>query len=267
MRTFLKKLKGYKKRITTPKKDKNFKTPETSFGEFEIYFISGYNVLMNGEQYSGVIFKLQYQADQRDVHLNIMELLDIISILNGRHVGDFEVDNPTLYEYISLTSQQCVNLAELYNSDPKYNGNKVLRSLISEFMKIDIIDQQISFSDQKPIYPYSVEPIEISQKKPIYVQEIFEEFTVPDNMKDYLLKVFISYIKFTFNGYISVLCNQYNQEHVILMNSINEIFENYNITPNMEYLKKLLDTNVILIDEAQKYSSTSFSDDIDEIID
>ena len=256
------KLKGYKRRLSTIKKDKDYKPVETTYGEYTVSLVSGYNVQIKDKIHSGIIFLIEYDSKDFDVQKDTSEILNLISLIHGEYICTFE--ESTLLNFISLNSNQCKEIADLYNNNPQYNGNKVLRNLITEFTKIDIIDREISFTQEKDVYPYEISLVKLTKDKPVYIQKFFDEYHFKMEGIYNILNIFVLADEIMFADTIYEFIKEYSKDS-IFHDIIDKIFQSKPKYFEIPDFKNIFDINFIIINENRR--EYSYVEDVDEIID
>lgn len=259
---FLAKLKGYKRRLSTIKKDKDYQAPVTDYGEYNVDLVSGYNVQVKGEIHSGVIFLIEFDYKNYDVQKDTLGIINLVSQINGNYINTY--DDSTSLNFISLTSSQCKDLADIYNKDPQYNGNKVLRNLITEFTKVDIVDRQLSFTQEKSIYPYEISLVKLTKDKPVYIQKFFDEYHFKMDSIYIILNIFIQADEIMFADTIFEFVRDYSKES-LFHDVVERLYESKPKLFEIPEFKNIFDINLLLINENRR--DYSFVEDVDEVID
>lgn len=240
-----KRLKGYFKRVTTPKPDINYKPMDTFYGEFDIVFIYA----IKYHDYTSIIIRINYDESNEDIMKEIntfKELLDIMSFSVLRQRAD-----PGTALYIEGSKDKFITMINIFFINPKYTYNKIMRKLYNLLMRLDITSPYIILRNDldSSEHNYSYETIEIKPQKEFYIQPM------PDQSLNMLTTIIINTDKLNIACNIFELISRYYNDND--MNIISIVDDHY------DEIKNIIGYNfkVTNQDNSDLYS------DIDEVLD
>ena len=168
----IKKLKGYYRRLTTIKKDKNYKPDLKSYGDISVEFVD--SIMINSSNYeSNIVIKLQCpneEGSKSDLNelINLITKSDLRLVLSEKHSLAYVYGRAPSYAKF------------LYSNEEMKSYNKYFSLLYNLCIEIDSIDPILQYLNNpkeniyetEKYYPYESENINISINNPIYVQDI-----------------------------------------------------------------------------------------------
>ena len=164
------KIKGYFKRLSTPKKEKDFEPEPTSYGEINVWHINSM-VINKYEELNNIILQISYDKSMNDTTEDAMNFNIMISSVGIRSalVGDI---GDTTYLFIAGSNSKFGMFLNKYMNDPVYSNNRIFKKVVSTLGKIDIMKDISIFSNEPELdyYPYESAIVAISESRPVYVQ-------------------------------------------------------------------------------------------------
>lgn len=167
------KLKGYFRRLSTPKKETNYQSQETSYGTIKVSYIGSTkiegNVLMND---SNIILQISYEKGMKDAETDKEQFIEMVSTANLNTI--FLESDKLNKKFIFLAGPiyRYDKLCE-YGYDIKYSNNKMLMKTMSILEKIDIMAQSSTFKESlknKYNFPYTSDIVYLTPENPVYTQ-------------------------------------------------------------------------------------------------
>ena len=167
------KLKGYFRRLSTPKKETNYQPEETSYGNIEVSYIGSVKIEGNVlKDNTNIILQISYEKNMKDANTDRENFIEMASTsnLNMIYLDSDELDkrfifiSGPVYKYDKL----CV-----YGYDVKYSNNKTLMKVMSILEKIDLMQDSSTFKEalqDKYTFPYTSDDIYLTSENPVYVQ-------------------------------------------------------------------------------------------------
>lgn len=260
-------IKGYIKRLITPKPDKNYKPEEDIYGLYEWRIVSLYK---NNFGKSNIILELDIPITDKytDIDFDVSLLLNNIYLCGIRTLQyNFNNINCILF---AGSVEQYVSVLTVKNTLLNADVNRIFRSFINILRDIDIMHNMIDNAldneyIKKSSYPYEVDISEITCSNPISIQQINNEALNPKILKTdymesliYLLMINIYNEKECNSYYISDLVNKLQYDDQEQISGLKEyMYSNFNIPG----FKNIFDINFKVTDDDE-----SVYDDIDEII-
>lgn len=165
------KLKGYFRRLNTPKKEENFKPEPTSYGEVNVWHVSSVVVDNETDELNNIILQISYDKTMSDSTDDAMNFNTMISSVGIRSALVGDIDN-TVYLFIAGSNSCFGMLLSKYLNDPVYSNNRIFKKVIFMLGKIDIMKDISIFKDESQLdyYPYESSFVRLSESKPVYVQ-------------------------------------------------------------------------------------------------
>ena len=267
----IKYIKGLIKRLTTPSKDKNYKSNDNDYGKYEWKYVSSFQI----DIYTNIILELNIpEQQQSSMEYDINVLIDQCNMCGIRHT-EFIVGKDkfiyfagSVYNYISLLS---------FPKDP-FPGMKqcsrLFRSLVSILEEIDIMHPMIDnvFPEKaKPIetiyLPYITNNKRVTCNDPVSIQTLDTKNINPDvlSMKYmdqfiYLLLMIVydedQFYQYYISDFISV--NNFDECNYL----IKELDQSFHSNFDISGFKNIFDINLKVTDDDE-----SAYDNIDEVID
>ena len=175
----LSKLKGYVRRLTTPKKDENFESKETTFGELEVSFVDSVKIEDDMFPTSNIILQISYQGQMDDGVNAVNQFLEMASRVGLKsNIIPLEETN---YMFIAGSDVYYNYLCETFANDPKYSENKILKKVISILSKIDIMGNTSFFEEyENGAYSYDTTIIALGDSRPVFVEYVDTYYIAKD---------------------------------------------------------------------------------------
>ena len=264
-------IKGWIKRLTTPKKNKTYQPEQDNYGEFEWRFISSFNV----DIINNIILELDISPSCIDTDNNVSSLIENAQ-LSGLRILKYTFENKICIFFAGAKANY-ISLLSIDNSVVYISNNRILKSMISILQKIDIMHSSYEIDNVLPYtstyniesmyLPYLTDTKEISCTDPITIQSLPTENIYHEVLKtDYMSKFIYLMIIAIYNEkelekyYISDLVNLLN-----FSNFYQETFAYYKRTLHSNFdipgFKNIFDINLKVTDDDE-----SMYDDIDEVI-
>lgn len=160
----IKKLKGYWRRLTSPKKDLNFYTKETQYGEINITPY-GYIHLKNTDiEYDKICIQIslnEFNDDAKSTKEKFIQLLGLLKIQYINHTDNNLYIIGPADDYIKLFLQY-ENLK---------NDNKILGLLYNCCKNINIIREKMTWLENTLYYSYEIPITTLSKDNPIIIYD------------------------------------------------------------------------------------------------
>lgn len=169
------KLKGYFRRLSTPKKEENFEPEPTYYGEVNIWHVSSV-VVDNGTgelELNNIILQISYDKTMSDSTNDAMNFNTMISSVGIRSALVGNIDNTT-YLFIAGSNSCFGMLLSKYLNDPIHSNNRIFKKVVSILGIIDIMKNVSIFKDEihPDYYPYEAAFVRLSESRPVYVQYV-----------------------------------------------------------------------------------------------
>lgn len=266
--------KGLFRRVSTPKKDEKYVSPPTTYGEYDIDYISGFVAKYNNLRQDNHIFRITYQKGQEDIDKDANQLINILSSLKIIVLKIVTENNIEIF--ISSNGYKFGALTWFYTNSIELNSNKLFRKFFNGLTKIDEVDKYINlYSKSEAFYhPYETQEILIDAvANPVYIQSIFDEFKHEVDMEliTPLLTIVYAYnndlycyglLEFMYHMKNSYEYNKFIPEEV-KQKIMYEYYTVYKQNFNIDEFKNVFDINYIVTDQP---NDESIAAEIDEII-
>ena len=270
----LSKLKGYIRRLTTPKKDENFETKETTFGELEVSFVDSVKIEDDMFPTSNIILQISYQGQMDDGVNAVNQFLEMASRVGLKsNIIPLEETN---YMFIAGSDIYYNYLCETFANDPEYSENKILRKVISIISKIDIMGQMPYFEDyNNRIYSYDTTIVTLGDSRPVFVECIDTYYIAKDlfdaniNVLDklnnlYIMGIYIpeqeTILTDTVYGFISRYRSDDYSDYI--MDMIDKYKDQYQSNFTIPGYKNIFDINFLVtdLDSSSEYVTEEYID-------
>ena len=249
------KIKGYWRRLTSPKKDLNFKTKETQYGEILVSPYS-YIYLKNIDtEYSKICIQIKYNPTQEDANSAMIEFLQLFNILQIQYIDQdkYIYIIGSIYDYIKLFCRY----------EYLKNDNKVFGLVYNLCKNINIIRDNMKWLEQTLYSSYNVHITVLSKDNPVRIYNPLDDMLnsthtdiIPELLYIYIYDSSWDWEEYSFiNFFMSYNNNKYFKE------KIDELNKNYPTAFILPNGKNIIDMNFILNDSNASY------DGVDEIID
>lgn len=260
-------LKGYIKRLTTPKPDKTYQPAKEIYNIYEWRIISLYKDNFGN---SNIILELDTQISDKytDIDFDISVLLKNM-YLCGIRVLEYKFKD-TSSILIAGSVEQYISVLTVKNTLLNADMNRVYRSFINKLRDIDIMHNKIDYVLgneylQKSYYPYETEITELTCTNPIIIQYIDTENLYSEILKTDYMELMIYLMVISIYGektcksyYISDLANIISYDDTEIFSALKEsMYANFNIPG----FKNVFDINFKVTNDDE-----SMYDDIDEVI-
>lgn len=267
------KLKGYIKRLTTPKKDESYTTTPTTFGDIQVSYVDAVKILDTLK--SNIILEISYPDDMHDALLCANNFIYMISMTGIRYTT-IKI-NKTIYMYIAGSMLDYDLLLYTYMNSIDYADNKILKKVISVLSKIDIMKDSASLMEDlmyKSVFPYEALKIKFQKTDPVYVQQIDIYYISPDIISNNIdimdkLKSLILVAVYVDEKYILVdyifdfiYCYKTKRYRGDIEECIAQYKESYGSNFTISGYKNIFDINLSITNQ-----ENSSYPDIDEILD
>lgn len=168
----IKNLKGYYRRLTTIKKDKNYKSDLKSYGDISVEYID--SIMINSFEYeSNIVIKIQY-SNEEGSKANLKELINLIAKSDMRII--LIANKQEAYVYGGGPS--CAKF--LFCNENLKSYNKFFSLMYNLYTQIDVVDNILKYLKDpednryrtEQYYPYESDDISLSLTMPVYVRDI-----------------------------------------------------------------------------------------------
>lgn len=266
----LNKLRGYFKRYSTPKPDKNYQSKESTYGDYDLLFIS--STVFNDIQNTNIIMAYTYDKNSEKDDI-IKEVEEFELMLKENRFGMKTVyDKQRPFVFFAGDRVQYATMINYYYNDPDYRYNKLLCLLRKNVINLDITSILV---DNEPslYYQYESEVLKLEPTNPVIVQTI-DISNIPYELQNnkYLFDSLISLIKL---GYILHL-NEYGEYHCsydYVLDFLTKFYysrdkdfkdlkNNFKSNFNITGFKNIFDINFKVTTD----NDESYYEDIDEVI-
>lgn len=262
-------IKGWVKRLSTPRKEKTYIPDQDNYGEYEWRYISSFNI----STINNIILELDITSSYDDTSNDTSILLRYAPLV-GLRILTYKFPNRTCI----FLSGSCINytsLLSLQDTELSIDTNRIVRSLITLLQKIDIMYYYIQnlfpdmVNDIDPDYlPYITRNKTITANDPISIQDIPTDNIYPEVLKTdymnkfiYITKIIIYNEKELLPYYISDIVNILNfseyAENYMINGMKDSLYSNFNISG----FKNIFDINLKVTNDGE-----SMYNDIDEPI-
>ena len=221
---FLSNLKSYLRRASTPKKETNYTSEETTFGDIEVRYI--HSVLLN-KSISNIILEISFSKNNKDANDNYNKFLDMISEAGLIKTKYDMLDK--IFVYIGGTRESYKLLIDKYFFNEKNAYDKILRKVHNVLKEIDIMN-----NDQDKIYPYESDYQNIKEVNPVYVENIDTSFISPEVIDDKEKDIFDYLINVLIIGL-------YDDYHETISDTISRFISSYNNNVYYDDLHQLIE--------------------------
>ena len=263
-----KKLKGYMKRLQTPKKDKNFSFQETDYGEYDVSYVSGVEI----NNISNIILEISYSKTSQSMKKDIDQFMNIVTEI-GLKAKTITVEN-TNHVFIAGNIEQFLNMIISFDNTNKFNSNKVVGKVKNILTKIDRIRLVLN-SNEIDNCSYFINQSNTSSTNPVDVQFIDTYYVSSDiitnkiNIIEELLPLTIMGITYSnipgeytsIAMYVSDFVFKFNYDLLEDKESILNLDKLYHSNFDIPGYKNLFDINLRVIE-----SNDSYYKDIDEVL-
>lgn len=267
------KIKGYIRRLRTPKKETQYESKQTTFGEINASFVDAVTIYNMDEDSSNIIIGVSYPNNMEDSLSCYKEFINMISPLGVRFINiDIEEKG---FLYLSGSVEDYDILIGSFNQDPEKSDNKIFRKVCSLLRKIDIVSSDTSVLPPNNIASYNSTSVELTKTDPVFVQSI-DTYWIDKDVLDANINIFDK-LKSMINVYIydlisdniyaySVLdfiyCYSTGRFDEDLKEYINTLRDKYESNFAIPGYKNIFDINFLVtdLDSSSKY-------DIDEPLD
>ncbi len=165
----LSKLKGYFKRYSSPKPDKKYQPEETTYGDYDVVFIS--STVFDNINNTNIIMAYTYDSDpEKDDILKEIEEFDFMLKLNRFGIKTVYYTERT-FVFFAGDRVQYATLINYFYHDPNYRYNKLLCLLQKIVINVDIISTLIG-NDPSLYYQYESEFLKLESSNPVAIQSI-----------------------------------------------------------------------------------------------
>lgn len=270
----LSRLKGYFKRFITPKPDKNYQPKETTYGDYDVIFIS--SSVFDHFNNTNIIMAYTYDKNpERDDILKEVEEFEYMLKTNrfGMKTVNYE-ERP--FVFFAGDRVQYATLINYYYHNPNYRYNKLLCLLQKIVANLDITSTLIG-NDPSLYYQYESEVLELESSNPVAIQSIDISnipFELQNNKysREYLFDIIVPLFKI---GYM--LYNKDQEEYVYRYDYIFDFLTKYWYANDVRYqnlecnfksnfnitgFKNIFDINFKVTTD----NNESYYNDIDEVI-
>lgn len=267
------KIKGYIRRLRTPKKETQYESKQTTFGEINASFIDAVTICNMDEDSSNIIIGVSYPNNMEDSLSCYKEFINMISPLGIRFINIDIKEKGFLY--LSGSVEDYDILIGSFNQDPEKSDNKIFRKLCVLLRKIDIVSEETSVLTTDRVTSYNSTAVKLTKTDPVFVQSIDTYWIDKDvldaniNIFDKLKSMINVYIYDPISDYIyaySVLdfiyCYSTGRFDEDLKEYINTLRYKYESNFAIPGYKNIFDINFLVtdLDSSSKY-------DIDEPLD
>lgn len=239
-----KKLKGYFKRVTTPKPNIDYKPIENNYGEFDMDYI--YSIKYH--DYTSIIFELIYNKSNEDIFKEVDIFISLLSLCKFSIL--IQQADPDTALYIEGSKEKFITLMNIFFINPEYTYNKPFRKLYNLLMRLDITAPYITLRNDIEISEnYSYETIEIKPKDDFYIQEL------PNQNISILTTIIINTDKLNIAcTVIDLLSKYYNDNDMNIISLVDD---------HTDQIKKIIGYNFKVTNQ----DDSNLYDDIDKILD
>lgn len=263
-------LKGYFKRYSAPRPDKNYKPKETTYGDYDVMFIS--STVFDNIANTNIIMAYTYDKNpEKDDILKEVEEFEFM-LKENRFGMKTVYNNGRPFIFFAGNRVQYATLINYYYNDPDYRYNKLLCLLRQITANLDIVSTLIG-NEASLYYQYESEILKLDPTNPVVIQSI-DISNIPYELQNdkYLFDNIKSLIKL---GYLQHLNEQgeyhYHYDYILdfLTNfyygknkGLEELKLNFKSNFNIKGFKNIFDINFkVTIDNDESYY-----EDIDEVI-
>lgn len=263
------KLKGYFKRYSTPRPDKNYKPKETTYGDYDVMFIS--STVFDNTANNNIIMVYTYDKNpEKDDILKEVEEFEFM-LKENRFGMKTVYNNERPFIFFTGDRIQYATVINYYYNDPDYRYNKLLCLLRKIVINLDITSTLIG-GEPSLYYQYESELLELTPSNPVAIQSI-NVSNIPYELQDnkYLYDNIVSLLKI---GYL--IHNEYdeyyhNYDYILdfltkFYYCKNKDFEelklNFKSNFNIKGFKNIFDINFKVTTDNEE----SYYEDIDEVI-
>lgn len=267
------KIKGYIRRLRTPKKETQYESKQTTFGEINASFVDAITICNLDKDSSNIIIEVSYSNDMEDSLSCYKEFINMISPLGIRFINIDIKEKGFLY--LSGSVEDYDILIGSFIQDPEKSDNKIFRKLCVLLRKIDIVSEETSVLTTDGVTSYNSTVIKLTKTNPVFVQSIDTYWIDKDvldaniNIFDKLKSMINIYIYDSISDYIyaySVLdfiyCYSTGRFDEDLKEYINTLRYKYESNFTIPGYKNIFDINFLVTD---RDSSSNY--DIDEPLD
>lgn len=259
----LKIIKGYIRRLSTPKRNKTIQVDMPAYGEFEATFVHSCSI-NESNNFSNIIINLTYDISKNATVLLADELKTLLSICGIKFITLSPVSN-IVQLFVAGSVYQYDKLIHFYYYNPKYRYNKLLCILKNLLDKIDIcknIDP-----NTKELSVYNSEIISIKNYE-VYTQNISSN--IPPEIIDKIHPLL--YIALHYDTECGTVTRTFNLIDFLFMyytdsmeNDASTVIYNnrHNFIIGGKKYKSIFDITFKVNDQ----ESSGFNSDIDEILD
>lgn len=266
----LSKLKGYFKRYTAPKPDKNYQPKETTYGDYDVMFIS--STVFDNIYNTNIIMAYTYDnnPEREDI---LKEVEEFESMLKENRFGMKTVyykGRP--FVFFAGDRVQYATLINYYYQYPDYRYNKLLCLLRKIVINLDITSI-LTGEDPSLYYQYESEHLELESSNPVAIQSI-DISNIPLELHDhkYLFDIIVPLFKIGYMLYDKDQ-SEYTYRYDYILDFLNKFWygkdvryqnlecdfkSNFNITG----FKNIFNINFKVTTD----NDESYYDDIDEVI-
>lgn len=266
----LSKLKGYFKRYSTPRPDKKYQPEETTYGDYDVLFIS--STVFDNIVNTNIIMAYTYDnnPDKDDI---LKEVEEFEFMLKENRFGIKTVRyKGRPFVFFAGDRIQYTTLINYYYYNPDYRYNKLLCLLQKIVINLDIT---ATFIGNKPslYHQYESEVLKLETSNPVAIQSIdISNIPIELQEKNYLFDIIISLFKI---GYVLYDKEQgeYTYKYDYVLDFLNKFWYSedtryqdleYNFKSNFNItgFKNIFDINFKVTTD----NNESYYNDIDEVI-
>lgn len=230
------KLKGYLRRLSTPKKETNYQPKETSYGDIKVSYVGSVKVNNSLIHDSSIILQISYERNMQDADKDREQFLEMVSTTElSTCIIDIDKLNRR-FLYIAGPICRYDRLCE-YGYMLNYSDNKTLMKVMSILEKIDIMAESSTFKDKskgKYTFPYTSDVINLTPENPVYVQCI-DTYWIDKDIIDSGMNIF-DYLK----DILMVAILLKNQNYVIL-DTVHDFVKQYQTKTFQKYILDYID--------------------------
>lgn len=267
------KIKGYIRRLRTPKKETQYESKQTTFGEINASFVDAITICNLDKDSSNIIIEVSYSNNMEDSLSCYKEFINMISPLGIRFINIDIKEKGFLY--LSGSVEDYDILIGSFNQDPEKSDNKIFRKLCVLLRKIDTVSKETSVLTTDGVTSYNSTVVKLTKTNPVFVQSI-DTYWIDKDVLDANINIFDK-LKSMINIYIydpisdhiyaySVLdfiyCYSTGRFDEDLKEYINTLRYKYESNFTIPGYKNIFDINFLVTD---RDSSSNY--DIDEPLD